>query len=311
MVMVREITLFLFYLLFQSCVASYSSVELLNEDDYVVDEEMMIPQVSSDSTRWQLMGMQNIQGGRYEGGRFLPSQGMAISHSKMLMYNFFHDGFCMVHLLDDPTFTLVSDFKMDVYGSGHHFGITSVDHSNNTGVYLYTQSIHSKNQCLVFRLDESSSKLVQIITFPHKSAEGFSFQYCVGDGYLWERAIMGDANHLSGNGICILRRFRIPSTDRFEVEVGPCLAEYIVPNVYSIDMSTIQGFKVYHGTMLALFGKTDSYRCLQIIDIKKRKVTQTIPLNFIKAEPEDCDITDLAIYVVMYPSSGVYVQKFN
>ena len=269
----------------------------------------MVPEISPDPSKWILLGSQSVKGYVEINNSRLSSQGMAIYKDRM--FNFFHNGYCMVHKLEEEDFQLVSEYKLDIYGYGHHLGIISIDHRRDDGVFLYTISSKAKNQCLVLKINEEGSEHIQTIVFPHSSLDSISLQYCIGDGFLWERVICGDANNLSGDGICILRKYEVPDFSQKEVFVEKCLNEYIIANVYSKKMRTIQGFKIYKGIMYALFGNSASSRCLQIIDIEKKMVVKTISLDFMASEPEDCDIYDGSFYMVQYPFPGVLVQNLN
>ena len=230
------------------------------------------------------------------------AQGMAVYGNTM--YRLYNTGICQLFDISDRYNPKpLNIFALGSFGSRNHSNCAQFAPTSNFDVpLLYVSGLYGK--CYVEELSNNSSKLIQIITFNEKLIFNESTHYnliCGDDSFLW---LMGGSN----TTLYFAKLIR-PDVNIGDVNLSvKDVIDFWSISGYSYSASVWQGGKVYNGKLYFVFGTTSSRRHIAIYDTKTHELIEDIDLNdYIKEEPEDCEIIDNNIIITTNGGYGYYI----
>lgn len=208
-----------------------------------------------------------------------------------------------------------SSFGLQRYKESDPFPLLYVSHRVNNdkrGVLQVYRVLPMKRKDDKGDFDSLSVSLVQTIYYPKmtdNNALGSPWTVIDKENncmYTYSRNNRGKA---ANKGICRISKFMIPSVgENSEVY----LSDEDILDSYEVDFKAplSQGACIHHGKMYIAQGGPKNYMWLRIIDLKQRKLVQTIDLKKagFPAEPEGCFVSDKKL---MFSTGGKRIFKIN
>lgn len=248
--------------------------------------------------------------GKYKGES---AQGMAIWGDKAYLFN--NGGHCRI--LDLKTEVVVGNYSLMSSGKDNHvnnasFGCEHI--SIDKKPVLYISETNGQSRCFVEQILDTCSVLVQTLQIREKGKYVFVQSWVIDrdNKVLYTIARMPKKKGELGSKKIRIDKYRLPKLeegdfvilrekDRFE--------RFFVEFASGTQGAFIKGNYMYvaSGLQESAKGRFNAARCIQVIDLKKKKIAKRIDLTYVTVnEPEGIDLYNGKVMLFCGQEGGIY-----